>query len=163
MNYFPKQIVDACCIVTGVKLADLYGDGRMPKVVAARQIAAGALRVLCGISYPEIAAHLGRTNHAAPWTAARRFMRSHTKNRWLERIEAQVQKLPQTHPKVIGWRRLEVRMHCAAIKEIFKLHPETWSEGHDRDWMVREWKRKVAVRRYYEAYFNPQIADRRRA
>jgi len=71
-----RPTIDAVCRWMGVSVSDFLGKGRHPRVVAARMIVVGLLREIGGggkLSYPDIAAALGRRTHSAAWDMDRRW------------------------------------------------------------------------------------------
>ncbi|MGQ0626838.1 MAG: DnaA ATPase domain-containing protein [Phycisphaerales bacterium] len=71
-----EAIVEAVCTRTGVSAAEIMGSGRRPEVVAARSLAGFVARAVTKLSFPEIAAGLGRPNHSTVITACRRIATS---------------------------------------------------------------------------------------
>ncbi|TVQ51756.1 MAG: AAA family ATPase [Phycisphaerales bacterium] len=69
------EILDAVCETLNVCRADLFGNGRHPVVVLARSLAAYLGREMTTLSFPEIAAALGRRNHSTIHTADQRIRR----------------------------------------------------------------------------------------
>lgn len=70
-----EALVDAVCARLVVNRAQLLGSGRHRRVVAARGLVAYLARELTTMSYPEIAAALGRKHHSTVHTAAGRIAR----------------------------------------------------------------------------------------
>jgi chromosomal replication initiator protein len=67
------EIIEACCIATGVSREDLMGGSRHRRVVAARGLIAHLAREMTTMSFPEIALALGRPTHSTVHAAAARF------------------------------------------------------------------------------------------
>ncbi len=65
-------VIDAVCARMNVSRADLFGNGRHHMVVLARSLVAYLGRELTTLSFPEIAAALGRKNHSTVHTADQR-------------------------------------------------------------------------------------------
>ncbi len=69
------EILDTVCETLKVCRADLFGNGRHHLVVLARSLAAYLGREMTTLSFPEIAAALGRRNHSTIHTADQRMRR----------------------------------------------------------------------------------------
>lgn len=67
------DVIEATCATIGISREDLLGDGRHRRVVAARGLAAYLAREMTTMSFPEIAAALGRSTHSTIHAAAARF------------------------------------------------------------------------------------------
>lgn len=68
-----QSVMDAVCDRLGVTRADLLASGRHRRVVLARALVAYLARHLTSMSYPEIAAAMGRRHHSTVHTAAQRL------------------------------------------------------------------------------------------
>lgn len=67
------EIIDACCVATGVSREDLMSASRHRRVVATRGLVAHLAREMTTMSFPEIALALGRPTHSTVHAAAARF------------------------------------------------------------------------------------------
>lgn len=72
-RFVPDRIVEAVCAVEGVGTSELYGRGRSETLVRARERLVGALRVINGNSFPEIAAIMCRKYHSSAFTMYERW------------------------------------------------------------------------------------------
>ncbi len=70
-----ETVIEEVCRRLVVDRAQLLGAGRHPRVVAARSLVSYLARRLTTLSYPEIAAALGRKHHSTVHTAVRRMTR----------------------------------------------------------------------------------------
>lgn len=68
-----EQILDAVAEHTGVPRAQIVGSGRQQPAVIARSLVIHLARALTTLSYPEIAAVMGRSTHSTIITAAQRM------------------------------------------------------------------------------------------
>lgn len=76
-----ERVVDVVCQRLDLLRDDLYGRGRHPRVVLAREAIVHMARLHTAMSYPEIAAGLHKPNHSTTLTAHERFQR-----RFVERV-----------------------------------------------------------------------------
>lgn len=76
-----QEIVDATLTVCGVDTSEFLGDGRMPPVVLAREVAVAAMRRYRSdlSSFPVICRALHRPNHSTAVTAWQRYERDQHK------------------------------------------------------------------------------------
>ena len=70
-----NDVLLAVSTATGYGLGDLRGPRRYGQIVRARFAAAWLLRVLCGLSYPQIGLALGGRDHQTAINAVRRVDR----------------------------------------------------------------------------------------
>jgi chromosomal replication initiator protein len=78
------SVMDVVCARMTVSRAELMGSGRHRRVVTARGLVAWLGRELTTLSYPEIAAALGRNHHSTVHTGAARIARQLTEQRRVE-------------------------------------------------------------------------------
>jgi chromosomal replication initiator protein len=70
-----QVILETVCRDVGAEIHEVMGSSRQPAVVLARSMSAYIARRLTGLSYPEIARFLGRSNHSTVITACQRIDR----------------------------------------------------------------------------------------
>jgi chromosomal replication initiation ATPase DnaA len=83
------------CVHLGVSLQQFSGCSRHPKVVEAREFVTYILREFPGprgevLSFPEIAASMGRPNHSTSITAYRRVTGDENRERWANEVAAKI-------------------------------------------------------------------------
>jgi hypothetical protein len=92
-----ERIIRAACHVLCITENEVFGTGRHPRVVLAREIITALARERTMLSYPQIARAMCRPNHSTVITAFQRFNRTinaeyvcgpvvHTKEMWLSRV-----------------------------------------------------------------------------